>query len=123
MIDPTIWGKHGWKFLHYVALGYPDNPTTQDKTNYKQFFQLIANILPCFKCQQHYKQHLDNTPINSLVLKSRSNLENWVISIHNQVNIINQKNIIPNDTAKQLIIDDTCNIQENMSSIQKYESQ
>ena len=27
MITPEIWGPHGWKFMHYVTLGYPLYPT------------------------------------------------------------------------------------------------
>ena len=37
-IKPNIWGPHGWKFLHYVSLGYPENPTPEDKINYKNFY-------------------------------------------------------------------------------------
>ena len=29
-IQPNYWGPHGWKFIHYVALGYPENPDLQD---------------------------------------------------------------------------------------------
>ena len=39
-IKPSIWGPHGWKFLHYVSLGYPDSPSYEDKSNYKQFYPL-----------------------------------------------------------------------------------
>ena len=94
MVDPNIWGKHGWKFLHYVAQGYPDNPTNEDKSNYKNFFLNIKNILPCFKCQNHYKGHLTNFPITDKVLNNKESLENWVINVHNQVNLMNGKNII-----------------------------
>lgn len=112
MVDPTIWGKHGWKFLHYVAQGYPDNPTQEEISNYKHFFTNIANILPCYKCKQHYSQHLKNMPINNLTLNSKTNLEDWVISVHNQVNLSNQKNILPNNIARQHILDDTCKTQD-----------
>jgi hypothetical protein len=46
-ITPEIWGPHGWKFMHYVALAYPAKPTEEDKKNYKIFFESIQNILPC----------------------------------------------------------------------------
>ena len=25
-LGPDVWGPHGWKFLHFVAVGYPDFP-------------------------------------------------------------------------------------------------
>ena len=34
-IGPDSWGPHGWKFIHYVALNYPNNPNLQIKQNYK----------------------------------------------------------------------------------------
>lgn len=108
MVDPEIWGKHGWKFLHYVAQGYPHSPSTENKMIYKSFFHNIADILPCHKCQQHYKQYLINSPLSDNVMKSKNNLENWVISIHNQVNISNQKSSLPINIAKQHIIVDDC---------------
>lgn len=121
MVDPNIWGKHGWKFLHYVAQGYPDFPTTEDKITYKSFFGNIGNILPCYKCQQHYKQHLINMPLTDNVMSSKNNLETWVISVHNQVNISNQKSSLPINIAKQHIIIDDCpntHFQENNISKQ-----
>ena len=42
-IKPSIWGPHGWKFMHYVSLGYPSNPTEEDKKNYKTFY-ILYNI-------------------------------------------------------------------------------
>ena len=38
VITPDIWGPHGWKFLHYLSFGYPMNPTTEQKNQYKTFF-------------------------------------------------------------------------------------
>ena len=28
-LKPKIWGPHGWKFLHYVSLGYPEKPSAR----------------------------------------------------------------------------------------------
>ena len=108
MVDPNIWGRHGWKFLHYVAQGYPIDPTFEDKKNYKFFLYGVGNILPCGKCQQHYKQHLNKFPISDTVLETKESLENWVITIHNQVNISNNKPTFTFEEARKVIIDDTC---------------
>ena len=34
MSGPDKWGPHGWKFIHYVTLGYPHKPSKSDKLKY-----------------------------------------------------------------------------------------
>ena len=53
-IKPIIWGPHGWKFMHYVSLGYPNNPSEEDKKNYKTFYTSLQHILHCAKCAHNY---------------------------------------------------------------------
>ena len=84
-IKPNIWGPHGWKFMHYVSLGYPVNPTESEKQNYKNFYTSLQHILPCDKCAQNYSHNLQKYPIDNH-LESRDSLIKWVIDIHNQVN-------------------------------------
>jgi hypothetical protein len=84
-IKPDIWGPHGWKFMHYVSLGYPSNPSEEDKRNYKNFYTSLQHILPCAKCAQNYSHNLKKYPIDNH-LGSRDTLIRWVIDIHNQVN-------------------------------------
>ena len=85
-MNPKIWGPSAWFFLHSVTFRYPDNPSKQDKYNYKTFFESLKYILPCYKCSLNYKKHLDEYPINDDVLQSRKSLINWLIKIHNEVN-------------------------------------
>ena len=84
-IKPAIWGPHGWKFLHYVSLGYPVNPSHEDKSNYKNFYHSLQYVLPCEKCAMNYKQNLVKLPIDNH-LENRDSLVKWVIDIHNLVN-------------------------------------
>ena len=88
---PENWGPHGWKFIHFITLGYPDNPSEQDKINYKTFLTSIKNVLPCSICANHYKQNLIDNPLDDNVLSSRINLINWGIKVHNAVNKSNGK--------------------------------
>lgn len=110
MVDPNIWGKHGWKFIHYVAQGYPNNPTSTQKKTYKEFFLKLGEILPCYKCSKNYQSHLQSNPLTMQILENKNNLENWVISIHNQVNQMNQKSILNLHQAKKTIKIDDCKI-------------
>ena len=85
VITPEIWGPHGWKFLHYLSFGYPDNPTTEDKNNYKTFFLSLQHVLPCSICAKHYSDNLVQYSLDE-ALQNKDSLIRWVIDIHNQVN-------------------------------------
>jgi len=79
------WGPSGWSFIHYVALGYPDNPTNNDKENYKTFYNNLRNVLPCHKCAINYQSHLEDIPIGPSLV-GPNELFRWTIDIHNEVN-------------------------------------
>ena len=84
-IKPDLWGPHGWKFMHYVSLGYPDNPTNDQKTLYKNFYYSLQDVLPCEKCRINYKKNIKEHPIDTH-LENKDSLVKWVIDIHNKVN-------------------------------------
>jgi hypothetical protein len=87
MANTSKWGPNIWQTLHFISLGYPDNPSELDKEKYKNFFLLFQYILPCKICSNHYSENLQKNPITDKVLSSKNNLILWVIDIHNQVNI------------------------------------
>lgn len=90
-MKPEIWGPHAWIFLHSVTFDYPDNPSPHIKEQFKNFFESLQYILPCEMCREHYKHNLKRFPITNNVLKSRKNLIEWLIDIHNNVNKSNKK--------------------------------
>jgi hypothetical protein len=90
-MKPEIWGPHAWIFLHSVTFDYPDNPSTKVKEQYKSFFDSLQYVLPCEMCRNHYKENLRRFPVTNNVLKSRKNLIEWLIDIHNNVNQTNHK--------------------------------
>ena len=87
-MEPEIWGPNAWLFLHTVTFNYPKNPTVIDRNNYYDFFNSLQNVLPCPKCQEHFKLNLQKYPIQ---LQSRRHLVQWLINMHNAVNIKNGK--------------------------------
>jgi hypothetical protein len=103
VITQKTWGPYGWKFMHMVALAYPNNPTNEDKENYKTFFTILSNILPCQMCAEHYKKNLVNFPLTDLILSSRDTLLKWTIDIHNEVNKSIGKKILDYNEAITLI--------------------
>ena len=99
VITQKTWGPYGWKFMHMVALAYPNSPTNEDKENYKTFFTILGNVLPCQLCADHYKQNLINFPLTDYILSSRDTLLKWTIDIHNEVNKSIGKKILDYDEA------------------------
>jgi hypothetical protein len=85
-ITPAFWGPHGWIFLHSVTFNYPDNPSSETKQKYKQFFESIGDILPCNVCSENYKRHIKENPIDPN-LNDKNDIIQWLINIHNMTNI------------------------------------
>lgn len=83
-----IWGGPGWTFCHSVTFGYPLHPTEDDKTNFKNFFALLGQILPCKYCRESYKNFITNgeTAMTDEAFLNRSTLTKWFYDIHERVN-------------------------------------
>lgn len=93
MSGPDVWGPHGWKFLHYVTLGYPSNPTNEDIILYKGFINHFKETIPCSICKNHFKEHLIKFPLTDMIMKDRMLFIEWGIHMHNMVNILNKKKV------------------------------
>jgi hypothetical protein len=86
-INPILWGKHLWKYMHYLTLSYPDNPNFDEQQKIKIFFNMIGDYLPCEKCRINYKIHQNELPLTDEILQSRDKLIFWLFDLHNIVNI------------------------------------
>ena len=86
-ISPILWGKHLWKYMHYLTLSYPDNPNFDEQQKIKNFFIMIGDYLPCEKCRINYKRHQNELPLTDEILQSRDKLIFWLFDLHNIVNI------------------------------------
>lgn len=82
--SPSLWGSGAWKFFHMVALSFPDQPTTDDKNDFKTFFHLLKNVLPCGKCRNNFNRHIKEIPIDKY-LDSPNHLFEWVVKLQNVV--------------------------------------
>lgn len=89
MSGPDVWGPPGWKFIHFVTMGYPNYPTESIKKKYYDYFHSLKHVIPCSICASHFAENLENLPLDDNVLSSRENLIRWGINIHN---IVNKKN-------------------------------
>jgi hypothetical protein len=93
-INPSIWGPSGWKFLHYITLGFPDKPSVDTQKKYIDFFTALQNVLPCENCQLNYKNELGDLGEN---VGSSDELVKWLINVHNKVNVNTGKKLYSYD--------------------------
>jgi hypothetical protein len=83
-----IWGPPAWKSFHYFTFGYPNNPTIEDKINYKTYFEHLKFVMPCKFCRESYGEFIktDPTILSIDTLISRNTLKRWGYDLHNRVN-------------------------------------
>lgn len=84
-METEVWGPSAWRFLHLITFQYPEKPKDPDKRNYYVFFNSLKDVLPCPNCREHYSNHFEKQPIQ---LESRKELIEWLIDIHNEVNLM-----------------------------------
>ena len=118
VIGPDIWGVHGWKFIHFVTLAYPNSPTEEDKIHYKTFLESLQYVLPCSICSNNFKKNLLTYPLDDIALKDKVSLTKWGIDMHNEVNKETGKRVLSYDEALELITNNFPN-KSNESNLQQ----
>lgn len=98
--NPKLWGNSGWNFLEYIALGFPNNPTDEDKKQYKALFESLSYTLPCEECKENYKIHFKETSID-YYLKNANTLHHWVITMQNKVNRLKGKKFVNSEKERE----------------------
>jgi hypothetical protein len=83
-----IWGPRAWFFINSVSFGYPVNPNSEQKEEYKTFFKTLGFVLPCGFCRQSYQFFIKDgeTEITDEIFENRDTLTKWVFKLHNRVN-------------------------------------
>ena len=84
-INPKIWGPYFWETFHFTAFGYPKTPNSDDKENYKSFYESFVKVIPCDKCSISSQELFKNSNI-SKSLNSRDDLIKWTYTFHKNVN-------------------------------------
>ena len=91
-LSPKLWGKEGWRFIHFVAITYDPSK----KEEFLNFFQNLPKILPCPVCGKHFKENMAKLPPR---MESNQTLFEWTVDMHNLVNKENGKKIYTYDQA------------------------
>ena len=86
MPGPDVWGPYGWKFIHYITLGYPPKPTENDKKHYRDFILNLRNTLPCGKCRKNLEKNFKKLPLLYSNMKSRHSFSLYIYNLHELIN-------------------------------------
>ena len=81
-----VWGPSLWMTLHTVSFNYPCHPTTQQRKQYKHFFDSLQHVLPCGACRDNLVSNLSSTKYCDSVFQNRETLSKWVYDLHKCVN-------------------------------------
>ena len=101
MNDINTWGPLLWLELHNRSFNYPENPTVRQSLEEAHFFRTLDQKIPCKVCRGHYRSYLSKHPVQYHV-DSRENISNWVVNLHNEINIRTNKDIVSFDEAKEM---------------------
>ena len=87
-MQTRVWGPAGWIFLHCIAQNYPQEPTTQQRDDYREFFRLAGMVLPCRYCRESYQLFISQpgTVLDDKVMRNRTTITKWLYDIHNKIN-------------------------------------
>jgi hypothetical protein len=95
-MDPNIWGPHLWIFLHSMSFTYGEDrlqATRKEQKHMYAFLESLKYVLPC-SCKLNYKTHFNNNPPR---LNNRRELFEWLVDLHNIVNIEYNNDISKNN--------------------------
>ena len=83
-----IWGPGLWVGLHSITFGYPQKPTKDDKKNFREFFILVGEVLPCKYCRESYRNFITtgSTKLTDSSMENRETLTKWLYCLHEAVN-------------------------------------
>ena len=101
--DPRIWGPHLWNFLHYSATNYPEHPSKQQIQEMITWLCSLPVAIPCPDCSGHYKKYIEENKSKMVdICSSRDKLFNFLVDIHNKVNVRNGKRVVSYEEARNL---------------------
>jgi hypothetical protein len=85
--NPEVWGPAFWFSLHNGAHKYPVKATPIWKERMKNFIIGIPVMLPCEKCSVHATSYIEkNYHLLDKIVESRTNLFEFFVTFHNDVN-------------------------------------
>lgn len=90
-LQPSMWGPYAWMFLYTIALGYPNNPTQEDKDGVKDLIHSLTRLLPCEMCRHNLTTKL-NGPIGARLDEATGCSESLVRYVYDLESAVAQTN-------------------------------
>lgn len=108
-MNSKVWGQFLWRLLHTITYSYNNKCPQQLKTKYIEVFYSLRNLIPCVICRNHYRQRLQKMPVERY-MDNRDNLIDWLIKLHNEVNIGLHKRFVSRAEADRIYVDSKNNL-------------
>ncbi len=83
-IKPDAWGRSLWSSLYYIAMGYPDNPTPEEKQAASNLILSLKHLIPCTSCRFNFEKELAQYPFEAQ-LNNSQDFTNYINTLHNSV--------------------------------------
>jgi len=96
-----IWGPALWHYLHTMSFNYPNNPSDNDKKNYKSFILNLKNVIPCRGCRVNLHRNFKTLPLRNKNLKNRYMFSKYIYDLHEHINtMLNKKSGLTYDIVR-----------------------
>jgi hypothetical protein len=116
MVDRNDFGPKMWGTIHFIALGYPNKPSEENKKQYQAFYEGLVNVIPCEECSKHLRDNLQKVDIVPY-LKSSDSLFEWTVKLHNVVNVMLGKPEWTLEKAKQYYMKGNYSLYESLKCV------
>ena len=84
--SPEICGPPTWLSLHYLAEGYPEQPSPPVRRSCEAFLRALPWMLPCESCGFHFRKFVATYPGGVAKISScKDALRCFVVDAHNAV--------------------------------------
>lgn len=77
-------GKSTWTLLHLIAATYPEEPTSKEQADLKQFVKLFGNFYPCWFCAEDFRGYVQKIEPDTT---TQDKFGKWLCNAHNEVNV------------------------------------
>lgn len=93
----NIWGPSFWFIIHSTSFIYPYTPSVRESRLMQDWFEGLADILPCRACRENFAQNLSETNYDpDIVFENRFTFSHFVWRLHNTINMkLNKQTITP----------------------------
>ena len=109
MSNPMLWGSNLWRYMHYAAINYPKNPTNDQIQEMENWLCSLAGTIPCKNCSKHYRGYIEKSkPRLHDICSNKDSLFNFLVDLHNKVNVRTGKPEISYEEARNLYDSEGC---------------